>query len=345
MNMTIHERPGVYSSYDASALVSGSGGGKTVGIAALCAGGTAGKLYKLSRVEEAVTAFGAGEGLTELVRLLFLNGAGAVYAVPVAEKSGYAAAFGTLEAAEGVAVTVCDSDDLTVQQALRESVKAASVERRERIAVVCGGAGESAAELAERGGKLNCERVVLAAPCTAEGVAGDVAAAVAGAIAAQRDPAVPLGGAELRGLGELKARYGDSERDVLFRGGVTPVERVGGVVSVVRGVTTRTRTGEAADRTWRELSTILIVDEVIPSIRDALRSRFQRAKNTAQSRGAVRAQVVVELESRVSREIIDAYENVSVTAKEDDPTVCLVEFSFAVVRGMNQIWLSAHISV
>ena len=39
MSMTIHERPGVYSSYDASAVVSGSGGGKTVGVAALCAQG------------------------------------------------------------------------------------------------------------------------------------------------------------------------------------------------------------------------------------------------------------------------------------------------------------------
>lgn len=31
MNLTTHERPGVYSSYDASTLVRGSGGHKTVG--------------------------------------------------------------------------------------------------------------------------------------------------------------------------------------------------------------------------------------------------------------------------------------------------------------------------
>mgnify|MGYP001754154281 CR=1 FL=1 len=36
MTMTTHERPGVYSAYDASAVVSGSGGGKVVGLAALC---------------------------------------------------------------------------------------------------------------------------------------------------------------------------------------------------------------------------------------------------------------------------------------------------------------------
>ena len=114
---------------------------------------------------------------------------------------------------------------------------------------------------------------------------------------------------------------------------------------VVRGVTTRTTTGGAADTTWRELTTILVVDEVIPGLRDALRAKFSRAKNTAQTRGAIRSQTVMELEKRVSREIIDGYEDVTVSAMEDDPTVCLVEFAFTVAHGLNQVWLNAHITV
>ena len=35
MNVTTHERPGVYSVYGASSLVRGSGGRKTVGLAAV----------------------------------------------------------------------------------------------------------------------------------------------------------------------------------------------------------------------------------------------------------------------------------------------------------------------
>ena len=101
----------------------------------------------------------------------------------------------------------------------------------------------------------------------------------------------------------------------------------------------------AADTAWRELTTILVVDEVIPGIRRALRARFSRAKNTAQSRGAVRSLAVMELEKRVSREIIDSYEDVTVTALDSDPTVCVVEFAFTVAHGLNQIWLSAHITV
>ena len=141
MSVTNHERPGVYSRYDASTVVKGRGGGGCVGLAALCGTGTAGTLYTFNRYEEAVTAFGGEETLTELVRLLFLNGAAQVKAVPVAEEAGYKAAFSVLEAAEDIAVVVCDSGELTVQQALRDSVKAASEARRERIAVVGGKGG------------------------------------------------------------------------------------------------------------------------------------------------------------------------------------------------------------
>ena len=344
MSITSHERPGVYSRYDASTVVSSSGGGQNVGLAALYDGEeTVAGLYSFSRYEDAVTVFGEA-AITELVRLLFLNGAAQVKTVPVADAESYEDAFALLEAEEDIAVVVCDSDTLTVQQALRDSVSAASANRRERIAVVRGKTGETVANLVTQAQGLNSERVVLTAPL-GEDAGAAVAAAVAGAIAGESDPAVPLGGAELRGIGGLQAQYGDTDIDTLVRGGVTPVERVAGVVSVVRAVTTRTKTGEAADATWRELTTIRIVDDVIPTIRNALRSRFRRSKNTEQNRGAIRSQVILELENKLAREIITGYEDVTVRADEENPTVCVVEFAFTVAHGLNQIWLSAHITV
>ena len=53
----------------------------------------------------------------------------------------------------------------------------------------------------------------------------------------------------------------------------------------------------------------------------------------------------MEREKKVAEEIIDSYGEVTVTASEDDPTVCLVEFSFAVAHGLNQIYLTVHITV
>ena len=93
------------------------------------------------------------------------------------------------------------------------------------------------------------------------------------------------------------------------------------------------------------MTTILIVDDLIPSVRNSLRSKFTRTKNTAQTRSAIRSQVIVELEKKKKAEIIDEYGDVTVTASEDDPTVCLVEFSFAVAHGLNQIYLTVHITV
>lgn len=338
--VTSHARPGVYSVYEASAVVAGGVRRGMAAVAARSQGGTPGTVYELGSYQEAAAAFGKEDGLTELVKVLMANGAARVAAVPVGEDADYGAAFALLEEQEGVKVVVCDSETLSVQQQLRDSVAAAAQVRRERIAVIPCAAGETVSQRTARAKALNSERVVLVASGGAL-----AAAAVAGTICGQGDPALPLGGAALRGVPDLETADSESDIDALVQAGVTPVEQVGGVCSVIRGVTTRTTTGGAEDSTWRELTTILVVDDVIPGLREALRARFPRAKNTAQTRGAVRSQVILELERKVAAEIITGYGEVTARALEEDPTVCLVEFSFTVAHGLNQIWLSAQITV
>ena len=243
MSITTHERPGVYSSYGASSLIRGSGGRKTVGLVAVNTKATAKTVYTITSYEEAVTTFGSagGQDMAELIRVILLNGAAAVAAVPIAASTDYEAGFAVLEGQENVSVVVCDSTTQTDQQDLRDSVAAASAARRERIAVVGGAASETVTNLISRAAALNSERVA----------------------------ALPLSGAELTGLHGLSQQYNDNDIDLLVRGGVIPLESVAGVASVVRGVTTRTTSGESPDTTWRELSTILIVDDVIPAIRES----------------------------------------------------------------------------
>lgn len=351
MSAVRHERPGVYSSYDASAVITAGRSSKTIGVAAKATRGTAGEVVTITGYAAGVAAFGEDTepGMSTILRLLFLNGASTVAAVRVAEEDAdYTAAFAALGKVDAQ-ILVCDSAELSVQQALRTAVETASEQRRERIAVV-GGSGLAAAALVERAEELNSERMVLVGPDLVDGSGGTLpgvfaAAALAGVIAAGRDPAIPLNGAEMYGMVGLTEDYSDNDIDLLVRGGVTPLESVSGTISPVRGITTRTTTGGVADTTWRELTTILIVDDLIPAIRTALRSRFSRAKNTAQGRSAIRSQVIVELEKKVAAEIIDGYGEVTVTALEEDPTVCLVEFSFAVAHGLNQIYLTVHITV
>ena len=352
MNVTVHQRPGVYSAYDASSVTRGRSRGAVVGLVGVNQKAPAGVVQVFTGYEKAVTALGFGgqEAMSELVRLALRNGASAVAAVAVADREQYESGFLALEQLENLSVVICDSTEEQVQQLMRDSVERASRVRRERIAVAACPGAVTVDGCISRAKALNHERVVLAAPgCVdsrGEGMTGLLcAAAMAGAIAGETDPAVPLGGAELKGMFGMAEQFTDRELDRLILGGVTVVENLGGVVSVVRGVTTRTTTGGEADDTWRELTTIRIVDDVIPGLRNALRTRFRRAKNTARSREAIRAQVVLELEHKLEREIITGYEDVAVTADPREPTRCLVDFSFTAAHGLNQIWLTAHIAV
>ena len=350
MSITTHQRPGVYSAYDASALVYGRGRGGLVGLAAVNTAVEAGTLTTVTSYEKAVSVFGTEGDMAILAGLALRNGAGGVVCAAVADADGYEDAFALLCSREDIPVMICDSTSLTVQQKLRDSVVAASASRRERIAVVGTTKGEKVDTKVTRAVGLNNERAVLVAPGAVDGegaaISGNrVAACVAGVLVSEPDPAIPLGGAVLQGLSGLSQHYSDNELDQLILGGVTPVEELGGTVSVVRGVTTRTMTDGSYDSTWRDLCTIRVIDAVIPALRASLRSKFRRAKNTPRGRGAIRAQVVLELENFLSREIITAYDGVTVTADETDPTRALVDFNFTVAHGLNQIWLSAHITV
>ena len=355
MSETRHERPGVYSVYDASSVTSAGRAAKRIGVAALAVKGTANAVVTLTGYSTGVDVFGEDEagapGMSTLLKLLFANGASTVYAVRTGEAAdleAYQAAFAALES-DAVQVMGCDSSEVNIQKALKTAVETASAARGERIGVI-GGSGDTAAQLVTRAAAVNSERMVLVGPDMKDENGTELpgvfaAAAVAGAIACGSDPAMPLNGAELYGIGGLQSVYSDNDIDLLVQGGVTPLEDVGGVVSPVRGITTRTKTGSAADATWRELTTILIADDVIPTVRSALRSKFARAKNTAQGRGAIRAQTIVELEKKKDAQIIESYGEVTVTASADDPTVCLVEFSFGVAHGLNQIHLAVHLTV
>ena len=95
-----HERPGVYSVYDASSVTSAGRAAKRIGVAALAVKGTANTAVTLTSYGAGVEAFGEDgadtPGMSTLLKLLFANGASTVYAVRVAadgDLAAYQAAF------------------------------------------------------------------------------------------------------------------------------------------------------------------------------------------------------------------------------------------------------------
>ena len=133
----IHERPGVYSSYDASSVVSASAAAKTIGAAAVATKGTANKVELITSYEEGKSVFGEDAsgvyGMSTLLKFLFANGAGAVKAVAVgkdeSEEKDYASAFAALSDEEDVGVMVCDSAAQSVHLLLKTAAEEASAAR------------------------------------------------------------------------------------------------------------------------------------------------------------------------------------------------------------------------
>lgn len=349
MSVTYHERPGVYVDYDASSVSARAQGVKTVALVAVSS--AAAGVHTLTTAAQAEQCAAVTTAAGKLLQLLYANGAQRVLFSPAsaATKAAYSAALALLDP-EQADIFVLDSGELEPQQTLRTWLMARAAQGAGCIGLV-GMAQPTAVQLITRAGLLNCERMVLVGPdvrYTGETDWGGgclAAAALAGVLAAQTDPALPLNGAVLAGLSAVSCGWTETELDQLVQGGVTPVELAGGQVSVIRGQTTRTKTGGVTDATYRELTMMLVIDEVLGSVRSALAAKFARRKNTAATRSAIRAQVAIELEERVRREIIGSYGDLSVTALASDPTVCLVEFTFSVVHGLSRIYLTAHIQV
>ena len=351
--MLINERPGVYSSIEIANPLRGTRANKVVGITAVAENGEKGVCTRITSFGEAVSLYGADSSLTRLIRLMFLNGAFAIEATPAAvgadaELGDYIAAFKVLMEKESVTIMTCDSTLQAVHIAMREAIEDGSENTKHRIGIVEGSECINAA--LDQAQAINHERIVMVYPGIEGGngafaAVGLVAAAFAGVLAQGGDPALPLNGVELLGLDGFFRVFSDAEITKLVRAGITPIESSGGRNSIVRGITTRTKTAGELDNTWRELTTVLVIDHVVTSVRSALRLRFPRAKNTAQTRGAIRTQVIIELQNKLKQEIIAEYGEVSAASDPSDPTVCIVNFEFTVAHGLNRIRLMASISV
>lgn len=335
----ISQRPGVYSDLESSWVRRRAAGTGVCGLTAVCAALEPG-LYTVTTSGGAGSLFGFGTTAATLCSIALTNGASAVVCSVCEDESGLGDAAARFESLEGIQVLICQDDSLALQQAVLAAAESASAQRRERIAVL-GMDNAGVEQLCQRAQVLNSERAVLVG-ASLEGVAA--AAAAAGAICACTDPAQPMIDVDLEGISE-PGHYSDSDFDTLVLAGVSPVEAFGGQVQISRAVTTRTNVGGVADSSFRELSTILIADQVIPGIRQVLKNEFYRAKNTARTRSAIRTRVIVELENYMTRELIQQYGDVTVEADGDDPTLCLVSFDFTVAHGLCRVHLTAVITV
>ena len=163
MSITYHERPGVYSDYDASSVTATGSTERVIALAGVSEAKSG--LYTVTSYASGRDTFGESSQLGRMLKLAYQNGAGTVLACPVAEdtEAAYQAALTLLFAEKRASFCVVGSTQEKVHIALRDAVEAASGQRGECIGLA-GMASPSVAELTARAAKLNSERVVLMAP-------------------------------------------------------------------------------------------------------------------------------------------------------------------------------------
>lgn len=339
------ERPGVYSDYKSSSILWGNPTGKTVGLVAESSK-AAGSVNIITRSSDADSIFGTTGLMSKLCKIILQNGAIKVAAVS-AGTNNYDKAFDTIKSLDDICVVVCDSENVSVHDKLKSSIVSASEDSKERIGIV---SYPSSSYTSGLGSHFNCERIIVIAqsPVDSDGEKLSscyLSAAFAGLISQNSDPSLSFNGKSLNSIFGLTSNLIEDKVDEYIESGITPFESISNQVEIIRAVSSRTTTNNITDLTFKDINTILIIDYVISGIRKTLSKLLEGAKNNSSTRSAIATQVTVELEKYKSEEIIDKYEQPSISKGSSDQSVCIVNISFEVSRGINQIYITADVRV
>lgn len=329
-------RPGVYASYevrddsDIDKVPS-----QLVGIAAAADEGEAGLILGTS---QAVEAYGECS-LTRLIRCAIENGATRIYAVPV-KNGGYAEALSKLCTEHDAKILCCDANDEQTQQSIKSLLDENSALLYRILVLEAFGEAEA---LTERANDLNCENIVLLAGKGSE--TGCLSAALAGLMSCREDPALPLNGEALGGVGTAEIEFTDAETELLLQNGVTPLEHFLDNVCIVRCVSTRTMTNGVYDASYRDINTVMVINHVLPKISDMLNRDYKGKKSGSYTKAAISSAVENELKKLLRSEIIADYGKITVRESETETGVCVVSFEFSVARGLHIIELCARLDM
>lgn len=348
MSSVAKERPGVYSDYDTSGILYTKNIGKSIAIVAQL-DVEANTVYTITKLSDAQILFGSKRTIISLCKAAFDNGAYSIVVVSAGNLGeNYESAFGILEEIDNINVVICDSTNSAVQQLLIKSVINASKNKKERIGILAAPSDQTNLNL--WASNFNNERIILTAqnPIDSDGnvISGCIlTAAMAAVISQSTDLSQSFNGVSLEGITKLNQNLTEDDVDNYITNGITPFEVIAGRAEIIRAVTSRTNTNGVADKTFKEINTILIIDKVIESVRTMLSDNVIYSMNNVATRGAISSQVTIKLQELLDAEIIDSYAMPNVYQADYDDSVCIVELDFTVVQGINQIHITVNINV
>jgi phage tail sheath gpL-like len=170
---------------------------------------------------------------------------------------------------------------------------------------------------------LNDGRIVCAYLRGTRSLPMEVAAAMAGVMASEEDPARPLNTLELDGIHapDIDDRLSRTEQENLLYNGVTPLEvGPGEAVQIVRAVSTYTVDAQGIDDvSLLDVTTIMTLDYVRKACRTRIALRFPRSKLSIKTPPKVRSELLDVLYQLESLEIVEAVaDNIDLLVVERD---------------------------
>lgn len=275
-------------------------------------------------------------------------GSAGVYAVPLtidgtaAAENLYEPAIQKLCEVKRSGVILCDSQAQTVLQKLVEQVQLASR--------TSGSGWQWAALPRRRRSRLprrsTASRLVLCCQAGSDGETESSVILTAAALAAMLVGSEPMDNLHGKVLESLTVIDPLEEQEVesLLGSGVTVLESLDGAVSCIRCVTSRTLTGGEEDRTFASVNTVMMIDDIIRSVRERL-SDLLKGSTILFSQDSVASQAAVVLDQKQQEGMVTSFEPPVVYVQPDDPSVCVVELEFYLSSVFSQIYLTAHISI
>lgn len=341
------QRPGVYYDVTSSGIAYNTASANTVALVGFNDSYAESlRLYEVTRASDAKTIFGENSVIYELIQIALFNGAHKIKVVLSNSATDYSAAFGAIQEESDISVVITDSLASNINTQLMQSVVYSSERSKERIGIASTNT-QLADDLVTT---LNSERIieVFQSPLDGDGQALNscfLAAALAGKLSQINDPSTSLNSTALEGLYGLSQRLTETQIESYLSSGIAVFETVASKPELIRAVTTKTTTDGNRDLTFHDVNTILIIDNIISSLRSYLAKFVSTAKNNQTTRSAIATQSVVLLDSKRRAGLIDSYKTPRVYPDENDSSICVAEIEFTVARGINQIIISAVISL
>lgn len=244
-------------------------------------------------------------------------------AVTPKASSAYQASIDAVEADPEKSLVVCE-DNSDAVAALMEQMATASATQDSPCVYIRGfdySVSESSART--KATATNDERVINLWPTLKnfDGkivTGGEVAAAVAGAIAGNGVPKLNHNFTQLTNFGGVAATITDY--DALILAGVAPIELKYNQIRLVRFITTWVTLNGVTDTTWQEAAVRLNVDAIERNIKQRLTLKFLQSGNTPNTREAIKQEVITALKQFAAQEILVA-DTVFNTPAFKDPVV------------------------